>query len=282
MRLVCPNCDAEYEIDDSAIPRDGRDVQCSNCGHAWFQAHPEVEAEQDAEADLYEPPVGAVAEASGQPFDVSEDEPEPTPSPQPPVRDAGAVAAVKRTLDETVLSVLREEAERETRARLAEAVPKPVIETQTEMRLPRDTSGMSAAVRRIARMRGVPEAEPVPVAPAPTRSRGQMLPGIEEINSTLRATNSRTSDEDSAIFDTMAEAEARSGGFRRGFVTLIGLAVVVVALYVLAPMIKQQVPALAEVVDGYVSAVNTARVTLDSGLQSLVTLLRGLADGQTD
>ena len=280
MRLVCPNCDAEYEIDDSAIPRDGRDVQCSNCGHAWFQTHPEVEAEQDAEADLYEPPPGAVAAAPPLPEEI-EDEPEPPP---PAVRDAGAVAAVKRTLDETVLSVLREEAERETRARLAEAAPKPVIETQTEMRLPQDTSGMSAAVRRIAKMRGVPEPEPEPLAPTPepAKSRGQMLPAIEEINSTLRATNNRTSEEDSAIYDTMGDAEARRGGFRRGFLTLTGLAVVIVTLYVLAPVIKEQVPPLADPIDAYVTVVNRARVALDTGLQSLVAFLRDLAGGQTD
>ncbi len=38
MRLVCPKCHALYEVDDSAIPPDGRDVQCSNCGHTWFQS----------------------------------------------------------------------------------------------------------------------------------------------------------------------------------------------------------------------------------------------------
>ena len=37
MRLICPNCDAEYEVDDDVIPPGGRDVQCSNCGHTWFQ-----------------------------------------------------------------------------------------------------------------------------------------------------------------------------------------------------------------------------------------------------
>jgi predicted Zn finger-like uncharacterized protein len=280
MRLVCPNCDAEYEIDNSAIPRDGRDVQCSNCGHAWYQTHPEIEAEQEAEADLYEAPPGAaaVAEAPAPQPEVIEDELEAAP----PVREPGTVPAVKRTLDETVLAVLREEAERETRARLAEAVPKPVIETQTEMPLRQDPGGMSAAVRRIAKMRGVPDPEPAAVVPVATKSRGQMLPAIEEINSTLRATNNRSSDEDSAIFDTMGETEARSGSFRRGFLTLVGLAVVIVVLYVLAPLIKTQVPALAEVVDGYVATVNTARLALDTGLRSLVTLLRGLADGQTD
>lgn len=37
MRLICPNCSAQYEVDGSMIPDDGRDVQCSNCGHTWFE-----------------------------------------------------------------------------------------------------------------------------------------------------------------------------------------------------------------------------------------------------
>ena len=51
MRLVCPNCGAQYEVEDRLIPRAGRDVQCSNCGHGWFQerARPE-EAEPAARA----------------------------------------------------------------------------------------------------------------------------------------------------------------------------------------------------------------------------------------
>lgn len=37
MFLVCPNCDARYEVDDSAIPLEGREVQCTNCSEVWFQ-----------------------------------------------------------------------------------------------------------------------------------------------------------------------------------------------------------------------------------------------------
>ena len=37
MRLICPNCGAQYEIADDVIPAAGRDVQCSNCGHTWFE-----------------------------------------------------------------------------------------------------------------------------------------------------------------------------------------------------------------------------------------------------
>ena len=37
MRLICPKCDAQYNVADDAIPKGGRDVQCSTCGHTWFQ-----------------------------------------------------------------------------------------------------------------------------------------------------------------------------------------------------------------------------------------------------
>ena len=43
MRLICPNCSAQYEIDATLVPDEGRDVQCSNCGHTWFELPPPPE-----------------------------------------------------------------------------------------------------------------------------------------------------------------------------------------------------------------------------------------------
>ncbi|MCP5072105.1 MAG: hypothetical protein GY947_02265 [Rhodobacteraceae bacterium] len=37
MRLVCPRCVAQYEVDDGAIPETGCEVQCANCEHVWYQ-----------------------------------------------------------------------------------------------------------------------------------------------------------------------------------------------------------------------------------------------------
>ncbi len=53
MRLICPNCGAQYEVPDDVIPAEGRDVQCSNCGDTWFQSHPDARpvAEPDADHD---------------------------------------------------------------------------------------------------------------------------------------------------------------------------------------------------------------------------------------
>jgi predicted Zn finger-like uncharacterized protein len=48
MRLICPNCSAQYEIDVNLIPDEGRDVQCSNCGHTWFELPPAAKADESA------------------------------------------------------------------------------------------------------------------------------------------------------------------------------------------------------------------------------------------
>ena len=70
MRLVCPNCGAQYEVDDALIPAEGRDVQCSDCGHAWYFS-----------------PVPASADAAPQAQDLPAPKP---PEPQPPPRTAAA------------------------------------------------------------------------------------------------------------------------------------------------------------------------------------------------
>jgi predicted Zn finger-like uncharacterized protein len=121
MRLVCPNCDAEYEVDASAIPDGGRDVQCSNCGNAWFQMSPEAEAELAAEEALFDAPeaVAIPAQSEAEPaLPEPKDEPEPDDdeNPPPPPSDAP-----RRSIDESVLAVLREEAMRETEVRKTEA-----------------------------------------------------------------------------------------------------------------------------------------------------------------
>ena len=58
---------------------------------------------------------------------------EPAFAEEPPAAEAPSPEPVLRSIDESVLAVLREEAEREVEARKSEAPP--VIETQTEMGL---------------------------------------------------------------------------------------------------------------------------------------------------
>ena len=97
MRLVCPNCDAQYELAEGTIPAEGRDVQCSNCGHAWFQQSLEAEAARLAEENLFESPEDAsardddnfeaeLAASLASPIVEVEADPAPEPiEPEPPV-----------------------------------------------------------------------------------------------------------------------------------------------------------------------------------------------------
>ncbi len=339
MRLICPNCDAQYEIDVSAIPESGRDVQCSNCGHAWFQVPPDLEAEQEAEDALFgagapvqvPQPVSAHSASAARVADKTttkpawEDEPDdsdddasdevavpprpavqpeaPKPAPQAPVASTAEetaeveatvppaapvaseeqspvpVAPPRKGLDESLLAVLREEAEREAAVRRSEA-PRP-LESQTELGLEETTGAASAAkaVRdRLARLRGQ-DTEPE-VTEKPT-ARRDLLPDIEEINSTLRAsTENRSGDELAMEQAAEAPAQARAG-FRNGFSLMLLLAVVLVAAYLAAPKIADNFPASKGAMEAYVAAVDKGRVMLDGAMRNAISALQNLTGGES-
>ncbi len=258
MRLVCPNCDAEYEVDSSVIPLAGRDVQCSNCGHTWFQNAPEVEAAAAEEAALFDPappiasPVASPVAAPAQP--------EAPPSP------------VRRSIDESVLAVLREEAEREVKARKAEPE---VVEVQPDLGLRQ--GGEAALAERIARLKAEQQ-EPEVETPR-VQNRKELLPAIEEINSSLRASNERRGGEAGAVAESLSAATRERAGFRSGFVLMIVLAVVLGLAYVMAPKLAEQIPGAAPALNAYVDAVNAARLWVDGLMQWAIGAMRGSKGG---
>lgn len=256
MRLVCPNCDAEYEVDAAAIPDAGRDVQCSNCGHAWFQLPPEVESEMAAEEALYDAPDAVTAA-------VAHEDPEPEDTPE-----SVAAEPLRRGIDESVLAVLREEAAREVEVRKAET---PVVETQPELGL-EAVEASGAVARRLARLKGVePE---VVVKP---QSRREMLPEIEEINSTLRASSEKRAGQP-AVAETMAGR--KGSGFRTGFSLMLLLGVALLAVYVMAPKLALQFPAASNALTQYVAAVDGVRTQFDGLLKTAIAFLHGLTSGK--
>ena len=279
MRLTCPNCDAVYEVDAGMIPEDGRDVQCSNCGNAWFQLPNDHDAERAAEAELYDDapatkanPVTAAPEISPEtagdlaPDAVTVAEPAATPLPQP------------RGLDETVMAVLREEAERETGARRAEAANGQPVETQTEMNVAQSAVAgtASAATRRIAQLKGVDLDAP----PARPPTRRDLLPEIDEINSSLRAASEKRTGESAAVSDMMLENNRGRGSFRTGFLLIVLVAFIAMLAYVMAPKIVAQMPGTETAMTSYVHAVDLGRARLDSSLRGLIVSIKSLTSGQ--
>jgi predicted Zn finger-like uncharacterized protein len=270
MRLICPNCGAQYEVADDVIQDSGRDVQCSNCGHTWFESPGASEAAEMPPVPDTAPDPEPEVEPDSEPQAADPDPtPEPTPEPQP------------RGIDPDVADILRQEAEFEQAARQAEADP---IETQPKMDLSHDPEPeipeaeiddieedhrSREARDRLARLRVEPEAAAAAtgaaMAAASTAPRRELLPDIEEINSTLRpdAAAASAPDEEAAV-------ETRNG-FRRGFILVVILALNALAVYVFAPQISAAVPAAEPALANYMTWVDGLRLWLDGQVQSLIS-----------
>ncbi|MGI9394518.1 MAG: zinc-ribbon domain-containing protein [Boseongicola sp.] len=302
MRLICPNCSAQYEIDENLIPDEGRDVQCSNCGNNWFELpppmaeglEPDIPVEEHAEVierpleSDYSPPSEAmhepeqeqeqeaVAELDADPAqdesttreqDDGWDWPEtrlvsPVEVPSIPETPAAAPEPTRRPADVADLDVLRQEAEHEISKRRSEAA---TIESQAEFGLaaPEQKRTPSRALRaRMARLRGEDEdeggGEPETVEEDYQAPRRDLLPDIEEINSTLRPTSARGAEPVSPV--VVAE---RQRGFRFGFVASVGICALLVIVYAWAPAIASAVPGTEQALIAYVDWANAARDALD-------------------
>lgn len=291
MRLICPNCGAQYEVPAEVVPEAGRDVQCSNCGHTWFQHHPDhapaelaepvpedVPEDEDIDWEMdgpEEPPTEAVAPPAAE---VTEDADEAPADPAP----TAAEAAPRRGLDPSVAEVLREEAEREAQARRSASGS---LESQPDLGL--DSSAESDEERRarqarerMAKIRGAEPPAEAPVAesaPEPTAqsraqtaaaSRGDMLPDIDEINQTLRATSERRPVETPQ--GRAPDDEDAGGGFARGLSLTVLAASLLLALYVFAAPLAELAPSLAPLLDAYVAQANDLRVWLQATLAGLL------------
>ena len=92
MRLVCPNCKANYEIPRHAVPISGREVRCDSCGHSWFQTRTKISNDEQ----LIEPE-----------NELTKEETE----------EVAVAASSQKKIDPSVIKILREEAKREIEAR---------------------------------------------------------------------------------------------------------------------------------------------------------------------
>jgi predicted Zn finger-like uncharacterized protein len=57
MRIVCPNCSAEYDVPDSLVTA-GRVVRCARCGGEWMPVEVAA-AEREPVPSMDEPPAGS-------------------------------------------------------------------------------------------------------------------------------------------------------------------------------------------------------------------------------
>ncbi len=86
IEIVCPSCQARYQLPDGSIGPEGRKVSCSSCTHKW-RAYGEGAAPA-------QPSPEAVAKPAPEP------ESAPVPAPEP-VAESASMAAVAATGAET-------------------------------------------------------------------------------------------------------------------------------------------------------------------------------------
>lgn len=288
MRLICPNCGAQYDVPVDVIPEAGRDVQCSNCGHTWFQRHPDQDPDlaEDLELPMPDP------EWEPEP----EDEPEEEPAAAPPA-DA---PEPKPRVDPEMAEIFRKEREYENRRRSAET-----LESQPDLGLTEPDEDEQArrsrqARERMARMRGADApaastprlhdegeaAATAAAAAAAAGSRRGLLPDVDEINQSLRSSSAETRVVDSAKDETerrRAERASSGQGFGKGFMTVILLVGAAVALYAFAPALAEVAPPLVPLLESYVSAIDQGRIWLNEQVIALMMTLDAMSsEAQTD
>ncbi|MCC1491966.1 zinc-ribbon domain-containing protein [Cognatishimia sp. F0-27] len=308
MRLTCPECGAQYEVPKDVIPEGGRDVQCSNCAHTWFQSHPDDPA-PDAEA-LATPP------SDSQP-DTGDDLPPPPRAAAEPPEQRRA-----RRIDPQVEEVLRQEREFENRRRAAEAG---IVESQPDLGLhtpdnavrARQARADLAARESAATPQPRPEdiapevprdaappiqppepsprrAEPedragetedwsVPVPPpAPAPSRRELLPDVEEISQSLTDSHKPRAVDEAERHEVGDTETKEKSGFGKGFFLVLVIAGLLTAVYASAPQIAESVPALAPVLSAFVETVDAARAWLDAQVAVLLSTLDGMSSEATE
>jgi predicted Zn finger-like uncharacterized protein len=255
MRLICPNCGAQYEVADDVIPQDGRDVQCSNCGHTWF----EQRGASDVEDEFFDTPVEIPVQSDD---DISQNwTEEEAPA-------AKAAAPKRQELDPAIADILREEAAREADARARE---ESAFETQPDLGLDQAQAAPDQRTqetqRRMASLKGEDISATLETAAA---SRRELLPDIEEINSSLRSDAERTPAPDTP--KEISKAKSRKS-FRSGFFGVLLVLAILTAIYVFAPQISDMMPALAPSLNSYVETVDALRLWIDLKLQSMVNTM---------
>jgi predicted Zn finger-like uncharacterized protein len=229
---------AQYEVPQNALPQTGRDVQCSNCDHRWFQKHPNLQetapppAKSAPQTAASKPtPARAKVGKAGPKGDAEVDvrakatppvpKPADTPAPEPQPTDQA-----RKPLDPAVADILRQEAAHEAKARAQEAPP---LETQTDL--------------------GLTDPAPAPKTPQSQDTKAT-LPDVDDLTATL------------------APAPAKARGFRTGFALALALCAALLLCYIYADQLAANAPSAKPILDDYVAAIDQLREWLRTQIQS--------------
>jgi predicted Zn finger-like uncharacterized protein len=268
MRITCPNCLAQYEIDGALLPAEGREVQCSACDTIWFQSAPTRKAPKPegiapapaAPADL---PTSAprswlddVSDVTLPDEDVGADD---TPNDDIPDRGPSVGDRIfqepargrARALDPAVTDVLRQEAEFEAAQRKRDADP---VEMQPDLGL---LGGNPWPAFRDPDEEGNDRDSPADTS----ATNPANFPDIDDVSATLDPLQASRQSEDGG-YDLPMTAQDRQRSFLQGFIIPVALGGLVVGLYMAAPLLSTLIPPAATVLDSFTGAIDDGRAAL--------------------
>lgn len=258
IRLTCPNCHAQYDVPLEVIPDAGRDVQCSNCDHVWFQSYPEPA------------PVEAASTAADNDIDVVADLESDTEIA--PENGQGAdpllefVSQPKRELDPAVAEVLREEAELEMSKRRKDQD----AFDQIALHPMPDLDVTSALASKDADQDSKPQ---------PPQFRRDLLPDVEEVEETLVHDDSETPPSKSSTALTVDPTPTTNGetpAFARGVAVAVILTVLALVVYVETPRLIDILPQAEPALTAYAAWIDAARFALDRAFHAVMTTVSGI------
>ncbi|MFT6944464.1 MAG: putative Zn finger-like uncharacterized protein [Yoonia sp.] len=271
MRLICPNCDAEYNVADDAIPQGGRDVQCSSCNTTWFQTRksrilsrevsrilstplPSVVKTQSRDETAYDAPQSKNGNAEGPQHEPVADRPR------------------HRQIDPSVANILRKEAAR-NQGVTDYSASKPTLRRESTPEVVAETR------KRIARIAEVEGGTPAGTSQAGANvavpsTNPRAVPDINEINAALRGRAGANIE--GGLTELEKHEAVRRQGFRRGFFFVLILIAVTITPYLLSEEITQNMPELSGYMATYIAVIDQLRVSLNALISGITQSISNL------
>jgi predicted Zn finger-like uncharacterized protein len=291
VRIVCPKCEAEYEIPAEALPAAGRDMKCSGCAHAWYQLAQPIRPSGPAKAVAGSGVDAAMAKAETAAAHArvpAWSEPQPEVEPEIEDEPAPEIRVPPRRIDPQVLEILQQEAEREVLARKS-ASSLPARPRPREIVDPRKEIGNTIR-DRLARLQEAERERSGKAAPKPAKEKPakEPFPDIASLRpakakpappyTTLPARAQKDTQLPAILSPrdiVLTTIEREQRGFRIGFLLPVVLIVAGLALYAAAPRIGASYPAAAPMLERVHQGGSAILVSLDAQIRGAFAAIAG-------
>jgi len=307
MRLICPNCGAQYEVSEDVIPETGRDVQCSNCGHTWFQVHPSQDVDLANELGETLPIEPEVWDNTPAPdYDDLEPLDDVTLGSAPddwyvePELHEPSIEADNTAISDAVKDAL--EAEDAPSASVqddGDLIDGPIPDTPTvppRREIDPDIASIlrseadyetqarqsdASSLETQSDLGLVEEDTAATKREAEIRERMADIQGVDssedaprrellpDIEEINSSLSERTPEANSTLTDLDYEVRHRRG-FRSGFFLVTALVLFTILLYAYGPQIVETIPQAAGMIEDFTTYVDKSRVWLDDALQNFI------------